>query len=187
MLSFTPTTGARTEASQGPTVPACNGDLTPVDHLLSILQELEVEREQRWKRQGKASELKLHWRAAAIQHMFSVVPGETILEFGAGSGLLTEQLSSLLQGENPITSVVFSQELLTQAARRGLPRVDLLAGDCLATLPSTHYDYVIGSGMLWHPSFMECLRCIHRVLKPGGQMIFFEPNFRFPARLFNEM
>jgi dolichol-phosphate mannosyltransferase len=188
MSSFMPATGARTEAGLGPAgFPVCTGNLTCVDHLRSILQELEVQREQRWKRQGKASELKLHWRAVAIQHMFSVVPGETILELGAGSGLLTEQLSSLFQGENPLTSVVFSQELLAQAALRGLPRVNLLAGDCLTTIPLKQYDYVIGSGMLWHPRFIECLRWIHSVLKPGGQMIFFEPNFGFPARLFNEM
>jgi glycosyltransferase involved in cell wall biosynthesis len=37
--------------------------------------------------------------------MLHVVPGETILELGAGSGLLTERLDSLLQGENSLTSI----------------------------------------------------------------------------------
>jgi hypothetical protein len=119
--------------------------------------------------------------------MFHVVPGETILKLGAGSGLLTQQLDRILQGENPITSIVFSQELFAQAKRRCLPGVDVLGRDSLDTLPSARFDYVIGSGMLWHSGFFECLRWIHSFLKPGGQMLFFEPNFRLPARLFNEM
>jgi SAM-dependent methyltransferase len=164
-----------------------NENRTPVVRLSSILQELELRREQRWKCNGKAAEVKLHWRAAAIQHMLHIVPGETILELSAGSGMLTEQLDSLLHGENSLTSIVFSQELFAQAAQRCLPGVNLLRGDCLNTVPPAHFDYVIGSGMLWHSGFIECMSWIHSVLKPGGQMFFFEPNFYWPARLFNEM
>lgn len=155
--------------------------------LSSILQGLEVNREERWKRGGKAAELKLHWRATAIQHMLHVVPDETILELGAGSGLLTTQLDGILHGENPITSVVFSEELLAEAARRSLSNVTLLPGKTLPTVPLAQFDYVIGSGILWHSGFTECLRWIYNVLKPGGQMLFFEPNFYWPSRLFNEM
>src|SRR4029077_5126815 len=147
---------------------------------------LELRREQRWDRGGKAAELKLHWRAAAILHMLHVVPGETILELGAGSGLLTAQLDTFLHGKNSFPSIVFSPELLTQAARRCLPGVNLLSGDSLNAVPAAHFDYVIGSGMLWHSGFTECLRLICSVLKPGGQMLFFEPNFYWPSRLFNE-
>jgi dolichol-phosphate mannosyltransferase len=160
---------------------------TPVVLLSSMLQRLETQREQRWQRYGEAAELKLRWRSAAVQQMFQLVPGETILELGAGSGLLTERLHSTLHGENPLTSIVFSEELFAQAARRCPPGVNLLFGDCLNTLPRMHFDYVIGSGMLWHPGFIECLRWIYGVLKPGGQMLFFEPNSRLPARLFNEL
>ena len=34
------------------------------------------------------SPLKLHWRAVAVRHCFHVLPGESILEVGAGSGLV---------------------------------------------------------------------------------------------------
>lgn len=180
-----PNAGARTEDT--PILPFREENLISLPPWTRILQKLEVQREQRWKRQGAACELKLHWRATAIQHTFHLVPGETILELGAGSGLLTEQLSILLRGENPLTSVVFSPQLLEQAKRRCLKGVELLSADSLTTRFPLQYDYVIGSGMLWHPEFIECLRWIHSVLKPGGQMMFFEPNFRFPACLFNEM
>ena len=155
-------------------LPLFNESHVPTARLSSTLQELEVHREERWKRGGKAAELKLHWRAVVIQHMLHIVPGETILELGAGSGLLTQQIESLLNGENSHTSVVvFSPELLGQAAQRSLPCVHLLSGDFLNALPSAQFDYVIGSGMLWHSGFMDCLRWIFNRLKPGGLMLFF--------------
>ncbi len=162
-------------------------DRTPELSLPGMLQKLELQREQRWKQGGEATELKLHWRAAAIQHMLHLVPGESILELGAGSGLLTKQLNSVLHGENPITSIVFSQELLGRAAQRSLPGVRLLAGDSLNSVPAGHFDYVIGAGMLWHRDFAECQRWIYSALRPGGHMLFFEPSFYWPSRLFNEL
>jgi dolichol-phosphate mannosyltransferase len=155
--------------------------------LSNLLRKLELQREDRWKRGGKAAELKLHWRATAIQHMLHIVPGESILELGAGSGLLTQQLGGVLRGENALTSVIFSKKLLGQAVQRDIPGVMLLSGDSLSSIPSGHFDYVVGSGMLWHSAFAECQRWIHRVLKPGGQMLFFEPSFHWPSRWFNEL
>ena len=163
------------------------GHRTTSIELPSILQKLEERREHQWRCYATEVQLKLHWRAATIQHTFHAVPGETILELGAGSGMLTEQLHAIFQGENPLTSIVFSERLLEQAKRRGLPGVQVLSGDCFHGLRPEQFDYVIGSGMLWHSGVIECLRWIRRVLKPGGQMLFFEPNFSLPARLFNEM
>jgi glycosyltransferase involved in cell wall biosynthesis len=119
--------------------------------------------------------------------MLHLVPGESILELGAGSGLLTKQLERVLHGENSVTCVVFSPELLSRAAARRLPGVAMVSGDSLRSVPAGQFDYVIGTGMLWHPAFAECQRWVHRVLKPGGQMLFFEPSFFWPSRFFNEL
>lgn len=156
--------------------------------LEAILQALEREREHRWKQRLEAVEIKLHWRALAIRHIFHVVPGQSILELGGGSGLLTEQLNHILKGENPITSVTFSTDLLEAARSRAIGGVTFVQGERLDRQFSPgQFDYVIGTGMLWHSGLEECLTWIHKVLKPGGQILFFEPNFRFPARILNEM
>ena len=39
------------------------------------------------------------------------LPGESILELGAGSGLWTEHLAARCAGENPLTAAVFNQDL----------------------------------------------------------------------------
>jgi dolichol-phosphate mannosyltransferase len=155
--------------------------------LETTLRVLEQERERRWRHRSEAVQLKLRWRALAVQHVFHLVPGETILELGAGSGILTEQLDTVFRDENPITSVVFCSDLI-ESARTRVPNAMFLHGvDLHRDLPSGRFDHVIGCGMLWHSQLPECLALIHRVLKPGGQILFFEPNFRFPARFFNEM
>ena len=71
------------------------------------LREMERTREQYWRRYPATSPTKLEWRALTVRHAFHVVPGERVLELGAGSGLWTEHLAEALKGECPITAVVF--------------------------------------------------------------------------------
>ncbi len=152
------------------------------------LQALERERGGRWRRGSQSVQLKLYWRSQAVRHIFHVLPGETILEWGGGTGLLTEQLQQIFRGENSITSVVFSDDLLEEARARRVPGATFLrVANLRNDLPSEQFDYVIGSGMLWHRWLPECLASIHRALKPGGQILFFEPNLRFPARAFHQI
>jgi SAM-dependent methyltransferase len=153
-----------------------------------IFENLERDRESRWERQGRASDLKLNWRALFLDKFLHILPGEEILEFGAGSGALTARLSEALRGRNPITAVVFSPELLERARSRHIANAHFVAAsDFFAGAPSESFDFVVGSGMLWHSGLQETLEEFHRVLKPGGQILFFEPNLRLPARLCNEM
>ena len=53
---------------------------------------MERSREAYWLRRPKTSRLKLRWRALTVRHSFHVLPGESVLELGAGSGLWTEHL-----------------------------------------------------------------------------------------------
>ena len=74
--------------------------------LIDNLREMERTREAYWLRYASTSPTKLRWRAVTVRHCFHVLPGESILEVGAGSGLWTEHLVSALGAENRITADV---------------------------------------------------------------------------------
>ncbi len=50
----------------------------------------------------------------------------------------------------------------------------------LAELPAESFDYVVGTGILCHDRYPENLKAILRLLKPGGQLLFFENNLWNP-------
>jgi dolichol-phosphate mannosyltransferase len=106
-----------------------------------------------------------------------VLPGESVLEVGAGSGLWTEHLTEVLRGENPITAAVFDSGLAEQASARGLKNVTVARIEDLGSdLPAGSFDYIVGTAILCHDLYEMNLRALHRLLKPGGQILFFEAN-----------
>ena len=117
--------------------------------------------------------LKLRWRSLCLKHFLHVIPGETILQLGAGSGLWTRQLSETLHFENEITAAVFSPELLelTPALQKVcFFQMQDLDGELLAE----KFDYVVSSNFLVDARSREQLASIYGFLKPGGQIFFFD-------------
>ncbi|MBI4538191.1 MAG: glycosyltransferase [Gemmatimonadetes bacterium] len=145
------------------------------------LREMERSREAYWLRYPGTSPVKLRWRALTVRHCFHVLPGESILELGAGSGLWTEHLAGVFRGENPITAAVFNDSLMEEASRKRLPGTRFVrVGDLAADLPVEGFDYVVGTAILCHDLYPQNLRVLHGLLKPGGQLLFFEPNYWNP-------
>ena len=144
------------------------------------LREMERSREAYWRRFPGTSPVKLRWRASTVRHCFHVLPGETLLELGAGSGLWTEHLATTLRGENPITAAVFNPDLLEQALARQLRNTRFVLVSRLDDLPPESFDYVVGTAILCHDLYAENLAALHRLLKPGGQLLFFEANYWNP-------
>jgi SAM-dependent methyltransferase len=142
------------------------------------LQEMERCRESYWLRYRNTSPIKLGWRALTVRHSFHVLPGERILELGAGSGLWTRHLTEVLRGENPITAAVFNEDLLP--AEHALPNVQFTLVQDLSELPSETFDYVVGTVILCHDLYPQNLHELLRVLKPNGQLLFFEANYWNP-------
>lgn len=152
--------------------------------LLANLQEMERTREAYWTRYPGTSPTKLRWRALTVKHAFHVMPGETVLELGAGSGLWTRHLSDVLRGECPVTAAVFNDDLEEQLAARGLPNVShQLITDLAKDLPENGFDYVVGTAILCHDEYALNLKALFPLLKPGGQILFFESNFWNPQVL----
>ncbi|MBA3262630.1 MAG: glycosyltransferase [Thermoleophilaceae bacterium] len=148
------------------------------------LREMERTREAYWLRHPSTSSTKLHWRAVTVRHCFHVLPGESILEIGAGSGLWTKHLTSVLRGENPVTAAAFNADLAEQAAAQALANTSVaLVSHLDADLSPGSFDYVVGTAILCHDKYSENLRQIHRLLKPGGQLLFFEANYWNPQVL----
>jgi len=143
----------------------------------SNLEDMERSREAYWLRYPSNSPLKLRWRAIAVRHCFHVLPGETILELGAGSGLWTERLTEILKGRNRITAAVFNRDLAEAAERKNLENVDVvLTNDLASQFAPESFDYIVGTAILCHDAYAQNLGLLRRLLKPGGQILFFEAN-----------
>jgi len=148
--------------------------------LESNLREMERTREAYWLRYPATSPVKLRWRALTVRHCFHLLPGESILELGAGSGLWTTHLAATLRGENPLTACVFNRDLAGAAAARQLPNTRVVCATDLADLPEGSFDYIVGTAILCHDAYAQNLAALHRLLRPGGQLLFFEANYWNP-------
>jgi SAM-dependent methyltransferase len=139
---------------------------------------MERSREAYWLRYPSTSPTKLRWRALTFRHSFHVLPGETILELGAGSGLWTQHIADVTRNENPITGAVFNQNLLPEFSRLNVhfQFVNSLEKD----FAPESFDYVIGTAILCHTGYEKNLQALYRLLKPGGRLLFFEANYWNP-------
>jgi dolichol-phosphate mannosyltransferase len=148
------------------------------------LTEMERTREAYWSQYKRTASIKLRWRAITVRHCFHVLPGESILEIGAGTGLWTEHLSAVLSGENPIAAVIFNPDLAERARRKSIPNVTIVeVTDFVKDLAGQQFDYIVGTAILCHNQYAHHLSLLYRLLKPGGQILFFEANFWNPQVL----
>jgi len=105
-------------------------------------------------------------------------PGERLLEIGCGTGLFTE----MVQGATGATIVGtdISPELIEEATKR-LPGVTFQVDNALhLSFAAGAFDAVYGSSILHHLEIDQALSEILRVLRPGGRMVFAEPNMLNP-------
>ena len=141
------------------------------------LAEMERTREAYWLRYPSTSPLKLRWRAIAVRHCLHILPGERILEVGAGSGLWTECVTDVLKARNPITAAVFNRDLAERAERKRLSNVHVAyTKDLTSQFEAESFDYIVGTAILCHNAYADNLRLLRHLLKPGGQILFFEAN-----------
>ena len=102
-----------------------------------------------------------------------------ILEIGCGTGLFTEELAAT---DNTITAIDISDALIKKAKERvSAANVKFVVGNAYKTKfePDT-FDFIVGSSSLHHLEVDLALKEFSRILKPGGGVMFTEPNMMNP-------
>jgi ubiquinone/menaquinone biosynthesis C-methylase UbiE len=122
---------------------------------------------------------KIRWRRRVGILTSLVQPGMEVLELGCGTGYFTREL---IATGAMVTAIDISPELLDIA------RSSLNASNARFIIENAHntgfddgsFDLVLGSSVLHHLDAFPAVKEIYRVLKPGGKMIFTEPNMMNP-------
>jgi 2-polyprenyl-3-methyl-5-hydroxy-6-metoxy-1,4-benzoquinol methylase len=135
-----------------------------------------------WGWGSPAGQLRARRRAEWISKSAGLRSGIKVLEVGCGTGLFTEMFAA--SGAH-LVAVDISGDLLEKARTRGLPteRVHFIEKqfeDCLVDGP---FDAVIGSSILHHLDLDVAIPRIYELLRPGGLMVFAEPNMLNPQIL----
>jgi ubiquinone/menaquinone biosynthesis C-methylase UbiE len=134
-----------------------------------------------WNWESPAGKKRAERRAQYFIQLAKARTGDKILEIGCGTGLFTRKFYDATRGD--ITAIDISEDLLTEA-RKLLPEANFKVDNAMALSFQDHsFDVVYGSSVLHHLEFDAALGEIMRVLKPGGRMIFAEPNMYNPQIL----
>jgi ubiquinone/menaquinone biosynthesis C-methylase UbiE len=122
---------------------------------------------------------RLRWKRRVQMLTGHLAPGDTVLELGCGTAHFTQELAWTRAN---ITAIDISPELL-EVARRNCPAPNVkfeVQNAYALAYPDVSFDSVVGSSVLHHLEVRSALQQIFRVLKPGGSIIFTEPNMLNP-------
>jgi SAM-dependent methyltransferase len=106
---------------------------------------------------------------------------DTVLEIGCGTGLFTEKVYNATGAS--IIATDLSEDLLNNARKRNLPITFKTEDAMNLSFADNSFNVVFGSSIIHHLDFNKSLKEIYRVLKPGGRMVFAEPNMINPQIL----
>jgi dolichol-phosphate mannosyltransferase len=124
---------------------------------------------------------RLRRRAFLVAKSLPVLPGQSVLELGAGSGAWTDYLTPVFAGQNPLTAVVFNESLARKAQLKNLLNTSFIhVQDVQSAFPPDSFDCVVGTDVLTDGLCAVTLQAVCRWLKPGGQFLFFAQNTANP-------
>ena len=133
-----------------------------------------------WNWDSPAGQRRADRRAELFVQHGELREGRHALELGCGTGVFLERVAPC--GAR-IRGIDLSEELLEKARARlaRFPNVALDRGNAEELpYPDGHFDTVYGSSVLHHLDLDAALRAAFRVLKPGGRLVFAEPNILNP-------
>jgi demethylmenaquinone methyltransferase / 2-methoxy-6-polyprenyl-1,4-benzoquinol methylase len=121
----------------------------------------------------------IKWRKDTMRRM-NVKPGSKALDVCCGTGDWTIALAEAVGSSGEVTGLDFSQNMLNVGIEKiknlGLKQVNLIHGNAMELpFPDNSFDYVtIGFGLRNVPDYLQVLKEMNRVLKPGGIAVCLE-------------
>jgi len=149
-----------------------------IEHHRAIAERAEII----WNWDSPSGRRRARRRADLFVERTGLGPGGQVLELGCGTGVFLDQVAER-GADASLHGLDLSMDLLAQAHRRLAKRrnVRLHCGDAeQMPFPDAIFDAVYGSSVLHHLDLSRALREVHRVLKPGGRLVFAEPNILNP-------
>ena len=121
----------------------------------------------------------IRWKRRINLFISEIGSNNSILEIGCGTGLFTKEIQNTT---NNITAIDISPDLVEIAKTRVLNKnVKFIVENAYKTsFQNNSFDYIIGSSVLHHLEIDEALKEFNRILKPGGKILFTEPNMLNP-------
>ena len=121
----------------------------------------------------------IKWRKDTMRRM-NVQKGAKALDVCCGTADWTIALAEAVGTSGEVVGLDFSQNMLKIGAEKvkGLPHVKLIHGNAME-LPfrDNTFDFVtIGFGLRNVPDYMQVLREMTRVVKPGGKVVVWKPH-----------
>jgi len=160
-------------------------------HANRLAREIEHDRkiaeraEQIWNWDSHAGRCRAERRAAFFVEHARLRPGRRALEVGCGTGVFLERTA---RSGATIHGLDLSSDLLSKARGRigSAPNVHLERGNAeRMPHPAGAFDAVYGSSILHHLELRASLAEVFRVLRPGGRIVFTEPNIFNPQIAFS--
>lgn len=149
-----------------------------ISHEVEHGKKIKEEADKVWGWETKAGKLRATRRAQYYIDLGNFSQDTVALDLGCGTGLFTDKVYQATKAK--ITGIDISEDLLEQARKR-LPEAEFKIVDAMnMSYPDNHFDIVFGSSILHHLEMDKATKEIYRVLKPGGKMIFAEPNMLNP-------
>lgn len=150
-----------------------------IDHEISHGKKLRREgAEVIWNWSTPAGKIRADKRADLLSKTGIISATDSVLEIGCGTGLFTRLVYQKTKAQ--ITATDLSEDLLEEA-REKFPAGNFIRDDAMnMQFGNESFDVVFGSSILHHLSLKKSAEEIYRVLKPGGRMVFAEPNMLNP-------
>jgi len=147
-------------------------------NLIESLKRQEQLRENYWKNVDYFLPIRLKWRAQMVRHLFHLFPENSLLEVGSGSCQWTREISAANGNHNPICAAICNKEIYEGNQHdhfsENIERVHL--DSFPGKLSERRFDFIVGYQLLTDENAGMLLSELKGLLKPGGQILLFDPN-----------